>query len=602
ALPLLVIVLFILFRSLAGVLVSLVSTVAGIVVSLGLVYLIAQHVDLSVFTVNAITMLGLGVSIDYSLFIVRRFQTELAGGRPPAEALGITKATAVRTVVASGATIAFAMSALFLVPLMIIRSIALGIIVVVIVALVVNGLLVPAILQLLGPRVNWLRIPARRRPQRSDTGAGGGSLNAPLSRAARLVLRAPGFLLVVGCGALAVAILPARDLSTFTPDARIVGAETAVRQGYDAIFDQFGGGLASPTRVLVRAEDGLARVDPEALVRLISDLERSEGVDSAATPWPILSLLDKANPLAAIGQLPASALPEDLQAALGAQLSRDGKAMLIDLRVDDWASSNEAIDMYREIEAVVEKTQIPGVSIAIGGETAFGVVPNQEISRSIPRVLGLMLVVIFLLLVAVFRSVIVPTIGVVFNLVSVGSTYGLMVLVFQRGWLADLFGFQTLGYIQNFVPVLLLALLIGLATDYQMFLLSRLREEFDHHGDTDAAVGRSLTVTASIITGAAILMIVVFAAFAITGIFPIQQLGFGLAIGVALDATIVRVFLVPSAIRLLGRRVWWPGRRSQEFARRSKPLDRRSKPFAPRARPLPQRAMPRTSQVSWRRG
>jgi RND superfamily putative drug exporter len=563
AFPLLLIVLFFLFRSVAAVLVSLMSTVVAILVSMSVVYLITRHVDLSVFTANAVTMLGLGVGVDYSLFIIRRFQTELAQGRDAVAALKVVRATSVRTVLVSGATVIAATSALFFVPLMIIRSIALGIIVAVALSMVVNSIVVPAILEVLGKRIEWLSIARHFKPIDDSVGGtpGGGGGGANFNRAASAVLKRPGTLLLGGAAVILLAASPAGGLATFSPDARIVGEETAVRQGYEAIFEQFGGGLASPIRVMVEAEDGLASLDSAALLELVTEFEAIDGVDSVTSPLATLSMLDQAEPLAAVGGPAVAALPSDVRLALDSQLSADGQAMLIDLRVDDWPSGDLAIDAHAVVEEIAEETDIPGVKISIGGETAFGVVPNREISQSIPRVLAMMLLIIFGLLLIAFRSLLIPVLAVIFNLASVGSTYGIIVLVFQRGWGADLMHFQDLGYIQNFVPVLLLALLVGLATDYQMFLLMRLREEFDKQGDVNLAVGRGLSVTGPIITGAAVLMIVVFTAFAVTGIFPIEQLGFGLAVGVAIDATIVRMFLMPSAIKLMGRWTWWPGRR-----------------------------------------
>ncbi|WP_343898709.1 MMPL family transporter [Corynebacterium glaucum] len=555
ALPLIILVLLFLYRSVAAVVVSMLSTGIAIVLSLGTVNLIGQFVELSSFTLNAVTMLGLGVCVDYTLFVVRRYQRELTAGRSPDEALEVARRTSGHTVIASGLTIAAAMAALFLVDLAIIRSLALGVIVVVLFSLLVSVTVAPAMLQLLGGNVNWgrVRIPGRKARVEASESA--------ISGSARLVVNRPIASLIFGALGLGLLAIPAVQLTTFTPDARIVNTEAPSRQGYDVVAEQFSIGSTAPIQVLLSADDGdFTDLDFKEVTSLIEEFERIEHVDRVRSPLNVLTEVSPQDPFAALGTPVMDALPEELVQQLGVFLSSDRTKMLVEVEVDDWAASDATRAALEQVNNTLEHTEFSGITWAVGGETAQGVVSNAEIANALPWVVALMLVVIFVLLMVTFRSIVIPLVAIGVNLLSVGATYGLMVLVFQHGFLADLLGFQVLGYVQNFVPVLLLALLFSLATDYQVFLISRVREEYLRTGDNTSAIAKGLTATAPLITGAALLMVVVFGAFAFTGVVPIQQLGFGLAVGIALDATIVRMIVVPAALRLTGRATWWfPG-------------------------------------------
>lgn len=558
--PAIILVLLILYRSVAAVGVSVLSTGIAIVLSLGTVNLIGQFVDLSSFTLNAVTMLGLGVCVDYTLFVVRRYQRELAAGNSPAEALAVTRRTSGHTVIASGLTIAAAMAALFLVDLAIIRSLALGVIVVVLFSLLVSITVAPALLQLLGTQVNWGRIqlPGRKLPDEAA---------APeISKSARRVVNRPVASVLIGVLGLGLLAIPAAQLTTFTPDARIVDTEAPSRQGYDIVAGEFSIGATAPIQVLLTAEDkDFTEIDATQVTNLIGDFEQIEHVDRVLSPLDVLEQVSSDDPLAVLGTPTVQALPDEVSKLLGSFVSDDRTRMLVQVEVDDWAASDTTRAVSDQVNETLDRAGLDGISWAVGGETAQGVASNTEITDALPLVVAVMLVVIFVLLLITFRSIVIPLVAIGVNLLSVGATYGIMVLIFQHGFLADLLGFQALGYVQNFVPVLLLALLFSLATDYQVFLISRVREEYLRTGDNTAAIAKGLTATAPLITGAALLMVIVFGAFALTGVVPIQQLGFGLAVGIALDATIVRMIVVPAALRLTGRATWWfPGTRKPQ--------------------------------------
>lgn len=559
ALPLIIIVLLFLYRSVAATAVSLIVTGAAIVVTLGVLVVIGRFLTMSTFTLNAVTMLGLGVCVDYSLFIIRRFQQELQTGAPPAQALSTTRKTAMHAVVASGLTIAIAMSMLFLVDLMIIRSLALGVVAVVLMSLLVCTLLLPALLTLLGKRINWGRIPSRRNRAKTNSGQP--------SRMAQAVTSHPIAFILTGVAVLGLLAVPAARLTTFTPDVRIADPSTSVRQGYDRVANTFSIGATAPIQVLIKTDDGLSNLNSNNVDELIEQLGGIDGVDTVTSPIPALSALNPEAPLAATEPEILQELPDAQAKALGLYVDESGDRLLLEVMTDDWPSSLETQRVLQDVETITENANIDGTSILVGGQTAQGVASNQQIAGALPWVMLCMIIVIGVLLAVSFRSILVPLVAVVMNLLSVGATYGIMVLVFQNGWGAELLGYTTLGYIQNFVPILLLALLFSLATDYQVFLISRIREEWIAGRAPRPAIAHGLTLTAPLISGAALLMVVVFGAFSFTGIVPIQQLGFGLAVGILLDATIVRMLLVPAALSLLGKSAWWwpakQGRNSQ---------------------------------------
>jgi len=250
-------------------------------------------------------------------------------------------------------------------------------------------------------------------------------------------------------------------------------------------------------------------------------------------------------------------------------VSTDRRTAVLEVIGDDYASSENSRALLSAVRSTAHQFADPAISAVVGGETAEGVDANAVIEDGLPAVVAVMLAVIYLLLLITFRSVFLPVKAILMNLLSLGATYGVLVLVFQHGFGADLFGYAQYGHLQNFVPVLLLAILFSLSTDYEVFLLNRIREEHDAGQDNATSVANGLARTAPLISGAAALMIAVFGAFAFTGILPIQQLGFGLALAIALDATLIRLVVVPASMRLMGRWNWWlPGRKPRPPAAR----------------------------------
>ncbi len=540
-LPLILLILLLLYRSVVAALVSLTVSVTAIVLTLGVLSPIAHHFEMSVFMENAATMLGFGVGVDYTLFMISRHTEALRRGLSVPDAVAESVRTSGHTVVLSGATVIATMSALLLIQLNVIVSIAVGAITVVAASVLCSTVLLPALLHLLGHRI--LKGQLRRRRSAGAAGAGAGPDNGRWHRLALAVMRRPVLVIAVCAAGLCALAVPAGQIRTFSPDARIIPTDAAARQGFDYVQDQFGAGATSPIQVVVRGQEPLTGAAGRArLSRLQQSLAALPGVTGAR-----------------------SALTAAAVAGGAAHYtSADGRTTLIELQAAQRASDPATQALVSRVRAVSARASGPGFVVVVGGETAEGLDSNDVIQGHLLPVVLVMLALIYLLLLFTFRSVLLPLKAVVMNVLSLAATYGVLVLVFQKGVGADLLGFTKTGSLQNFVPVLLLALLFSLSTDYEVFLLNRVRENYLRTGDNTESVAAGLEATAPLISGAALLMVAVFGAFASTGMVPIQQLGFGMAVAIILDATVVRALLVPATMRLLGRWNWWLPIRTRE--------------------------------------
>ncbi|MGR6964552.1 MMPL family transporter [Geodermatophilus sp. URMC 61] len=571
-LPLIVLVVVLLFGGIVAALVALVVGVTSIVLTLAVLSLLAGQYELSLFVQNTATMLGLGVGVDYSLFVIARFKEELAAGRDVESAIATTLRTSGETVLSSGVTVIAAMCTLFLVPLGVIGSIALGAVVVVAFSVFTSVVLLPVLLHLLGPRIDRWVVVVRKGTHRRPAAARWAAF------AGRVMRRPVAFLVVTVAGLLLLAA-PSLGLRTFTPDARIIPAEEPVRAGYTLMEEQFGVGSTAPLQVLVSSPEPLGSDDGPAVTDLRRRLQELPGVVRVDSALDALAAASPEDPLGALAAPVREALPPDARQTVDHSVSADGRRLLLSVVPDGTAAAEGTQELLDDVRAEAARTEGAGLSVDVGGETAQGVDSNDAITRTMPAVVAAMLGVIYLFLLVTFRSVFLPLKAILINLLSVAATYGVLVLVFQHGIGADLLGFERTGYVQNFVPVLLLTLLFSLSTDYEVFLLSRVREDHRRTGDGVGSVARGLARTAPLISGAALLMVVVFGAFSFAGILPMKQLGLGMAVAIALDATVIRLVVVPASMRLMGDWNWWmPGRRAP--ARRAAGRGRRSHPAA----------------------
>ncbi|MEX0753719.1 MAG: MMPL family transporter [Actinomycetota bacterium] len=519
-------VLIVVFGALLAALLPISIAFVSIPMALGAVALIGQLFEFNIFTQNMATMIGLAVGIDYSLFIVARYREERRKGFDPMGAIGATGATASRAVFFSGLTVVFALLGMFLIPTTIFRSMAAGAILVVLASMLASLTLLPAMLSLLKDRINWPRLTRRSR-QLGDPDPQGGFWD----RFTRGVMRAPVLSLVVS-----VAILGGLGAIYFTIDegttqsAASLPDDVESKRAFQVLSQEFSaGGRTDPVQIYVEGD-----VQDPAIAESIAALqEEIAGIDAFAEGSEVV---------------PA----DDGQAAV-VQAIPAGDAFALE--------TFEAVSDLRD-RAVPAAFGDTGTLVLVGGTPAFFADFLSVADSYQPIVLAFVLGMSFLLLMVVFRSIVVPIKAVIMNLLSVGAAYGAIVLVFQHGFGIGAFNaigfqFQQVEAIEAWIPLLLFSILFGLSMDYHVFLLSRIREEYDKTGDNDEAVAYGLRTTAGIITGAALIMVVVFTAFAAGRLVPLQQMGFGLAVAVFMDATIVRSVLVPASMKLLGDRNWY---------------------------------------------
>jgi RND superfamily putative drug exporter len=514
------IILIVVFGTLAAAVVPVVLAIMAIVVALGLVSLLGLAFNLSFFITNMITMIGLAVGIDYSLFTVSRYREERARGRDKLAAIGAAGGTANRAVFFSGMTVVLALAAMLLNPTTIFRSIAAGAIIVVLVAVSASLTLLPALLAVMGDRVNALRVPVLFRRRQADVERTHGFWAGVAHR----VMARPVVSLLVAAGVLAVAAVPLfgirtgfSGISTFPNDVQSKQAFTVLSRDFTA------GGLTSPAQIVV---DG--KVRSPAVTAAIGRLRAALRADRAFGPSTLTT-------------------------------NQAGDLALISVPVNGDPRSQAATAAVRQLRTVTIPAAFAGVNanVKVGGETAGGIDFSDLTHFYTPFAIAFVLGLSFLLLMVVFRSVLLPALGLALNLLSAGAAYGLLVWVFQQGHGAGLLGFQRVETIEPWLPLFLFSVLFGLSMDYQVFLLSRIQERYGHAGDNRDAVAFGLRTTGGIITGAALIMGAVFAGFAAGRLTDLQQVGFGLAVAVLIDATLVRSVLVPAAMTLLGKWNWY---------------------------------------------
>jgi len=519
-LPAALLVLIIVFGALVSAFLPLLLAIGSIIVAIGLTALVAQGWELSVFVVNMITGMGLALGIDYALFVVSRFREERVAGRDKEAAIGAVGATASRAVLFSGSAYVIAMLGLLLVPSTIMRSLAAGAILVGVVSVAAALTLLPAILSLLGDRVNSLRVPVLgRRIERESTEEG-----RFWGRIVRAVTRRPVIGLVAAGGLLLLAAIPVVTLNIGAAGVETMPDPLTTKKGLVAVARSFPTAGAEPALVVVDGPVSSPEVR-RAIVKLRTGLARD----------------------------PAYGRPT-------LEANAPGNLGVLKVPIGADPLSDQAVDDVRRLRDDAIPAAFAGVGSAkvyVGGTTAENIDYFDVMQTWLPIVIAFVLALSFLLLTVAFRSVVVSATAIALNLLSVGAAYGLLVLVFQHGVGADLFGFTQVDTIEAWVPLFLFAVLFGLSMDYQVFLLSRIRERYTRTGNTSEAVVWGISSTAHIITGAALIIVAVFLGFAQGDLVMFQQMGFGVAVALLIDATIVRSVLVPAAMQLLGRWNWY---------------------------------------------
>ena len=557
-LPVTLAVLVLAFGALVAATLPIIIGVLAITIALGIVAVAAQFQTMSVFVLNITTMVGLGVGIDYSLLIVTRFREELNRGLSPVDAAVRTIETAGYAVVTSGLTVVVGFGALILTPLTETRSVGVGGLIVVAVAVLLATTFLPAALAILGRNIDrpkWLARPLAR-------------IHAPSGweRWARTLGHRPWRAILGGGLALAILTFPLTQIKIGLPARNWFPPDAESGQGLAALREMGASGVIAPLRVVVQLPPGESVLSGRRLpgLKALSDSIRKDPrvreVRGVATLRPGMSTLQLA-----MFYSDAEAVRERYPEFFNAYLSADRRTTLIDVIAGDTVSLTGMMDLTRHVRHVIKGgvRGLQGEEIVVGGFAASSVDLQEHLLRRFPGIVAMILGVTAIMLFIAFRSLLVPLKAVVLNCLSVGAAFGVTVLVFQHGYGSSLFGLEgPTEAIFVVVPVLVFATVFGLSMDYEVFLLTRVKEVFDKTGRNDHATMEGLSATASTITFAAAIMIAVFGVFAFSRVLAVQFIGFGLAVAVLLDATLIRMVLVPAIMHIAGRWNWWPGVRA----------------------------------------
>lgn len=502
-----IVILVVVFGALAAAGVPLMAAIVAIITAVGATAIVGRVFELSFFVLNMVIMMGLALGIDYTLVMVQRFREELAKGRTVAEAIGITGDTANRAVFFSGVTVLISLVGLLVVPSTVMRSLGAGAMIVAVTAVVTALTLLPAVLRLLGHRVNRGRIPTAH-PGREPLG---------WTRVAKAVISRPAVSATVGVALLATLAVPALSMRLAFPGLESLPEDNEFRASATTLVEDFGYGRAVTTIAIENADGATTQV--EALADAVED---SPAFAETTVEWV-------------------------------------GDTAFIDTKDVFDAADAQAEDALRDLRETIIPEALAGTDAvaSVGGGQAEARDFADMIVDQAPLVLAIILGASFVLLLVSFRSLVIPLVAIGLNVLSAAAAFGVLVAVFQFGWGNDLLGLPQVDAIAPWLPLFMFAVLFGLSMDYHVFLLSRIKERYAVTGDNRDAVVFGLSRTGSLITGAALIMVAVFSGFALGDLAEFAQMGFGLAAAIIIDATIVRTLLVPAIMALLGNANWY---------------------------------------------
>ena len=562
------IILALVFGSVTSAFIPVIMAIVAIFVSIGMVSVVGQIVDLNDFVTNIMTMMGLAVGIDYCLFILSRYREERDSGVDKVQAIANTGSTAGRAVMFSGFTVVFAILGVFIIPEKTFHAFGVGTVLVVFVAVLAGITLLPAIIGLLGDKVNSFEVPkiltlslyfigffivvftvglgpvllivsgivlllliiisiVKKKPSSGVTNPDSGTNQGGFWNTITLqVMKRPYVSMIIASGILIFLSYFYFDLEEGTSGISVLPDEEPVKIGFELLNEKFGFGQDAPTLIAVDAD-----TSSEKISQSLTNLEKGISDYSGMNP-PQLTIYNEVSYAEFLASIPGD------------------------------PNGQDAVNSIKYLRNTLIPNAFEGVdpdeyTIYVGGSTAEIVDSVESVNESFPYVIGLVLLLSLLLLLFAFRSVTIPIASIVMNLLSVGASYGLLVLVFQKGFMIDIFGFEQVDQIEFWLPLFMFTILFGLSMDYHVFMLSRIKENFDETKSANESVAFGLRTTASIITGAALIMVAVFGGFALGDITFFQSMGFGLGAAVLIDATIVRSILVPSVMKILGESAWY---------------------------------------------
>jgi putative drug exporter of the RND superfamily len=546
ALPITLLLLVLIFASIVAALLPIGVGVLAIVGGVGGTLFLARFTDVSQYAINVVTLIGLGVAIDYSLFIVNRFRDELADGASREDAIARSMSTAGRAITFSGVTVAVGLSAMLFFQGTFLASMGAAGAIVVALAVIYGLTFLPALLSVMGPTVDRLRLPFLGRRKPAGTGA--------WHSMALWVMRRPWVVLVPALALLLVAGTPFLQLRLANGDVDVLPPANEARQGFDTLVSDFPGQDQTTIDAVVYYPDSSPLTSDHVgaiydLTRRLAALPNVLRVQSIVNIDPSLSRADYQR----LYLGPATQLPSGLQQALA--FGAGNHLAVISVVTNKQGTSDEA----RAMVTAVRAESVPDGQVLATGPTAFDLDIVNYILQRTPIAVGSVLLVTYVILFLLTGSIVLPLKAVLTNLFSISASFGAMVWIFQQGHLSQLLGF-TPQSIDPSVPVILFSIVFGMSMDYEVLLISRIQEEYHRTGDNQAAVAMGLEKSGRLITGAAAIMCAVFLAFALADVVIIKAIGVGLAIAIAVDATIVRILVVPSVMRILGRANWWAPR------------------------------------------
>ncbi|MGH2614624.1 MAG: MMPL family transporter [Thermomicrobiales bacterium] len=540
--PIALVALLLVFGSAMAALMPLLVGAVGVALVLASLYGVTRVTDLSIFVLNLATMLGLGLAVDYSLFVTSRFREEIAaGGGDVPLAVERTVASAGKAVFFSGATVFIGMMGLSLFEFMFLRSVGISGVIVVAWSTIAALTLLPALLSIVGTRID--RFSLWRRA------TGGDAERGFWVRLSRGVMARPAVVLIPTLALLLLLGAPFLRANVSSPDATILPPDLPSRQAFDVLVAEYGAGEISPFLIVLEAPGDIFTTQHLGTIhdigaRLAND-PRVTRVQSIVPPTlPRDQAIAVANAQRGLSRL-------GIESGAG-RLANDNAAVIV-AYTNLLPNDAESKALLAEVRAL----RPPEMTLLVDGGTAEIVDVVNEMYADFPRAIALVVAATYLVLLLLFRSVLLPLKAILMNALSILASYGALVWVFQEGNLSGLLGFTPLGFVEASLPVIMFCVLFGLSMDYEVFLLSRIREEWERTGNNAQAVAIGLQRSGRIITSAALLVVVVTASFVTADVVLIKALGFGIALAVLLDATVVRALLVPATMRLLGDWNWW---------------------------------------------
>lgn len=542
AFPVMIVILLLVFRTVASTVLPLLMSAFALVITMAIAYFFAKDYTMNILLQNAVSMIGLGVIVDYALFIISRYRQELEH-HSTVEAVQRAIVSAGRSVFFSGATVAISLSSLFLPNIMIFNSIALGGVIVVTMAVLVAITLLPALLTLMGPRIHWGRIPLfkERKPSKY------------WEKIAVLLMKRPVIFLIPSFILLSFMAYPSYKLNMQVPvaSASILPEQDSARKGFEVLAGDFGQGNVFPIQVVLKAKHGTVLSDDnlKAIDQITNDIQNFNNVDKVVslTNWNMeWKLSNYQQAYKAYDKLP-DFVKDQLNKLTNHDRGHTTTILLVSPKTD--ADSKASRELVRKIRNLLKGNSTKNFESYVGGQSAIGVDFDQRIFNNLPMIIVTVFVISFVVLIVSFRSILLPVKALVLNSLVTLASIGMLVAVFQQG--------NFRGAINSITPVVLFAVLFGLSMDYEVLIINRIRELKDEGIPTIESIVKGISETAGLVNGAAAIMIAVFGAFAMVKVEVVKELGFGLAVAILLDATVIRSVLVPAIMRVLGEANWW---------------------------------------------